>query len=66
MTIKDIVALITDEELTAIRKEAKELSETIPVNDRGDAIDWFQVLVEDWWKKEQEMPNGWFRWWEEM
>lgn len=65
MRIDEIVAYIPDDELQTIRKDAEELNKTNPVNENDEPIDWFRVIVEDWWRNYQAMPNGWFRWWEE-
>ena len=65
MRLEDIVAMIPDDELVNIRKDAEELNRTNPVNENDEPIDWFRVIVEDWWRHHEAMPNGWFRWWEE-
>lgn len=62
MTIMDIVANIPDDELDRIRKQVESLEESVPYNDNGERIDWFRVLVLDWWKNNEEKPNGWFQW----
>lgn len=65
MLLRDIVAMIPPDALEAIRRESDSLHETYPVNDNGEKIDWFEVLARDWWKKENELPNGWFQWWDD-
>lgn len=65
MTIMDIEAMMPDEELDRIRREAESLEGSIPYNERGEKINWFEVLVRDWWRNNQAMPNGWFQWWED-
>lgn len=65
MTIMDIEAMMPDEELDRIRREAENLEESVPYNDRGEKIDWFDVLVRDWWKNNEAMPNVWFKWWDD-
>lgn len=65
MTIMDMASYIPDDELERIRKQVADLEATVPYNDLGEKIDWFDVLVRDWWKNNEEKPNGWFQWWED-
>lgn len=65
MTIMDMASYIPDDELDRIRKQVADLEATVPYNDLGEKIDWFDVLVRDWWKNNEEKPNGWFQWWED-
>lgn len=65
MTIMDMASYIPDDELDRIRKQVADLEATVPYNDLGEKIDWFGVLVREWWKNNEEKPNGWFQWWED-
>ena len=65
MTITDMASYIPDDELDRIRKQVADLEAIVPYNDLGEKIDWFSVLVRDWWKNNEEKPNGWFQWWED-
>lgn len=65
MTIMDMASYIPDDEIDRIRKQVADLEATVPYNDLGEKIDWFDVLVRDWWKNNEEKPNGWFQWWED-
>lgn len=65
MTIMDMAECIPDEELDRIRRDAEGLERSIPYNERGEKINWFEALVRDWWRNNQAMPNGWFQWWDD-
>lgn len=65
MLLNDIVVRIPEDELLDIRRNAAQLTATCPVNDNGERIDWFEMIVRDWWEQENTPPVGWFRWWDE-
>lgn len=65
MLISDIVARIPDDDLAEIRKQEEWLTENDPTDDNGNRINWFEILVLDWYEQDQKPPVGWFQWWDD-
>ena len=65
MRFSDIVAQIPPDELDRITAVAALLTEVCPTNEAGERMNWFEVIVRDWWEKENTPPYGWFQWWDD-
>ena len=65
MRVTDMVNFLDDATVERCRSEAAKLSKEISLNESGEPVDWFAVLIERAYKEETDPPFGWFRWWDE-
>lgn len=54
-----IIEMMPVEEFQEIKEEAKRLTAF------DNSENWLEIICREWYRAEQEMPLGWFKYWED-